>query len=639
MNVVSLTDYLGYITARLVGFLLRLIPISAGLWIGKRIGQLIYYTNRKRRFIAYRNLKAGLGATTDDYEIRRIVKRMYQNFGQTLAEVLTIPRMTKKYINKYVKIEGLKNVEEAKQRGGGIIFLAAHLDNWELMCILGPAIGYPMMVLAREQKHSRLNDLLNQYREITGSKMIKKGFALRDMLIALRNNNIIGMLVDQDAGKTGVFVDFFGRKTSTARGPMSFALKTGATILPVFTIRQKGPFHKIIVERPLTVARTDTTEELSIKRGLQEFAGVLESYIRKNPDQWLWVHKRCKSTPSRRVLILSDEKAGHLNQSIAVAELIKKHRTDTTYEILPVHFRNKMLKTVFKVLTPVSCMRRLKYFLTEDSYNKIMRVYADIVISCGSSLEGVNLLLSKGLGAKKILIMKPSMLNVNKFDLVIAPAHDRLKDCKNVLVTKGAPVRISDEKLKKDSTLLEKGINLEKDTRIGLLIGGDNPEFRMTAEMAKTLTEEAIKLADKIDADILVTTSRRTTGEVEKVIKERLATHPRCKLCVIANEKNIDEAPIGILGLCQIAIVSQESISMVSEAASSGNHVFVFKLEKKKDALKHELFLKDLQAGGYVKVVEPHEVCATIETAWKKKMPLKRLEDTSKIYEAVKRVI
>ena len=269
-----------------------------------------------------------------------------------------------------------------------------------------------------------------------------------------------------------------------------------------------------------------------------------------------------------------------------------------------------------------------------------MGAYADVIISCGASTEGVNLLLSRELNAKKIIIMKPSMAGIKRFDLVIAPKHDRAKVKKNLIVTEGAPNRITDEKLKNDSAALVKRIESTKPLKIGIFIGGDNSEFRLTAGITNELVDAANELAEDLDAEILVTTSRRTPKEAEAILKERLGKNSRCKLLIIANENNIDEAVGGILGLSRIAIVSCESISMISEALAAPNHTVIFELEKKKEGpSKHELFLRNILKDGYATIVKPVHLADRVKELWEEKPPVKRLDDRAKIYEGIKRIL
>lgn len=646
MKTASLIDYLGYTAVRVFSFLFRLIPISPGLWIGRRLGQLAYLVNAKRRAVAYRNLRAAFGPEMSRRDINRIIWRMYQNLMQTMVEVLTFPRLNKRYAEKFVSLEGVENIERMAKTGKGMIFLTGHFGNWELLGVNAALKGYPMLVLAREQKHSRLDDLLNSYREITGCRVVKKGFALREVITALRNNSIIGMLVDQDAGKGGVFVDFFGRKTSSAHGPMSFALKTGAAILPVFIERRKGPYHKVYVERHLEIEKTGDVNA-DIASGLQKFAVILESYVKEHPDQWLWVHKRWKSTPTKKILILSDGKAGHLNQSVAVAEAIQRYRRgagyaeeDTSYEIADAVFRNRTMRALFNLCAGRFYICCPRFYLKKDSRKTLETKYGDIIISCGAAVEGLNVALSRELGSKSIVIMKPSMTGTRPFDLVIAPRHDGLAEGGNVVITEGAPNRITEESLKKDGSSLTERFGLDGKAAIGVFVGGDSQEFRITEENVRQLAEAVCGAASDIDGSIMVTTSRRTSAAVEKALKEKFGREKRCSLLVIANEKNVEGVVSGMLGLCRVSVVSGESISMVSEAAAAPNYTFVFKPEKRKEeASKHERFLKNLDEEGYIRLTELGRIRSSIKEAWDAKPPVNRLNDGARISEALKKII
>jgi KDO2-lipid IV(A) lauroyltransferase len=640
-----MTDYLGYLLVRGLSLFFRLIPISIGLWIARRLGSLAYYLNKKRAGIAYMNLKAAFGPGLSPEAIKGIVKKVYQNLMQTLIELLTFPRITKKYIEHYVKVEGWQHVREAKEKGKGTIFLTAHFGNWELSSFASGIKEHPILVLARQQKHSRLDDLLNSYRQLSGCKVIKKGFAVKEIVKALHENEIVGMLVDQDAGRAGVFVDFFGRKTSFAHGPLSLALKTGANIHPTFIIREKGPYHRIVIEEPIKIEPTGDKED-DVKRGIQVFARTLESYIRKYPDQWFWLHKRWKSTPDKKILILSDGKAGHLNQSLAIAKTIQGYRPNTTFEVVDVKFKNSALKKAFILgsffsLRPCrGCMRCLKACLASASYRGLMRHYADIIISCGSSLEGINVILKRETGAKNIILMKPSLQPKKRFSLIIAPCHDRLQKAANVVITEGALSSITDERLKEDSRILAEKIKLERPLRIGVFIGGNNREYRLTPKITHELIDTLIEIACDIDAELLVTTSRRTPPEIERILRDRLSYHMRCKLLLIANERNLPEAVSGILGLSQIVVVSCESISMISEALNAPNYTFVFELEKIRSGIsKHQLFLNELVEKGYTKAVSADELFGEIKKAWMTKPHIKRLDDSKRILEGLKKII
>ncbi|MCX5716143.1 MAG: ELM1/GtrOC1 family putative glycosyltransferase [Candidatus Omnitrophica bacterium] len=608
-----MTDYLGYILVRSFSFVFCLLPLRGSLFIGRLIGRIVYLGGKKRRMIAYTNLKAAFAAEKSPSEIRAITKSVYKNLGMIFVEVLRFPVINKQYIKKHISLHGLEMLKVARSNNKGVIVLTAHFGNWELMSLIGGFLGYPVSVLAREQKHTKLNDLLNEYREMAGCRVIKKGIPTRNLFKALKANEFIGILSDQDAGRLGTFVDFFGRPTSSHNGTFAIAEKTGALVIPAFIVREGRTHHKIDVLNPV--------------ENIQDFSTVLESYARQYPEQWLWVHKRWKSTPLRKILVLNDRKPGHLNQSLAVAEIIQKYRIDkgydarhTTYEVVDVKYKNDLSKLLLGACSRFSssccqgCLACLRRCLTRESYKALTAVYADIVISSGSSLAPVNVFMARELNAKNVVIMRPNLAPLKKFKLAIIPKHDSPRPRKNVLITTGAPNRISEELLRKEADSLSSRIKITKPLRLGLLIGGDNADYAMDVGAVKNIISRIKALSKKTDFEILATTSRRTPKDVETLLKEELGPLPNCRLLVIANEKNPQGTVPAILGSSNVVLVSGESISMISEAASSGRQVLVFNLKKKKGSgvLRHERMTAELSRAGLIKIIKEDAVAPAV---------------------------
>jgi len=628
-------DSLGYILVRFLSLLFCAMPASAGLFIARRFGTLIYLINRKRRSIAYANLKAAFCREKSPAEIKRIVKGVYQNLAQVFIELLRFPVTDDNYISKFISTNGLDRVGAARSGGKGVIILAAHFGNWELPSLVGGRKGFPVTVLAREQKHTRLNELLNSYRALSGSKVIKKGLATRELIKALRANEIIGIMGDQDAGKLGTLVNFFGRPASTHPGAFVFAEKTGAPIIPIFMIRQKGPYHRLEVLEPVDSA--------------QKFSAMLEEYARKFPKQWLWVHKRWKSTPHRSIIILNDSKPGHLNQSLAVGAAIQKLREDRGYKpedtackIIDVKYKSGFSKVLLALCSRFcsrgcqGCMACVRFCLDEKSYKEVISSYADIVISCGSSLAPLNIFLTRECNAKNVVIMKPGLVSLGKFTLAIIPDHDRPKPAKNILVTAGAPNRITQEQIKKESEKFLSLLNLKAVPRLALILGGDNADFQMDIGLMREVIAQIKSVSKKFGMEILATSSRRTPADVEKLLKDEFAAYPNCKLLIIANEKNMEGAIPAFLGLCDAVLVSGESMSMVSEAASSGRAVLVFPLKKKHNKpTRHENLAQELSRTGHIKLLNADKIAEGLEAALSSKTAAKRLNDYEKIYNAV----
>ena len=132
---------------------------------------------------------------------------------QTFMEVLNLTKVNKKYVDKYIEVVNFERLQNAAKSGRGTILLTAHYGDWEMLSLVSSVKGYPILVLVREQKMKRLNELLNRLRESNGCKVIRKGLDVKNILRALIDRNVVGILADQDAGKNGMFVDFFGRPT------------------------------------------------------------------------------------------------------------------------------------------------------------------------------------------------------------------------------------------------------------------------------------------------------------------------------------------------------------------------------------------------------------------------------------------
>jgi len=647
-----LIDYVASILARALNIILHFIPIDADLWMGRSIGRIAFALNKKRRLIAYANLKAAFAKEKSPEELRAITKDVYVNLVQTFSEIASLTKVSKDYINRYVEVVNMERIDNAAKSGRGTMLLTAHFGDWELSSLVSAIKGFPITVLAREQKMKHLNELLNRLRESKGCKVVRKGMSTKNILRELYRKNMVGILSDQDAGKNGTFVSFFGRPTSAHIGPFEIAKHTDSIILPNFIVRVNGPFHKLYLEEYIDVRQSEGREGLV--DGLQRYMSLLEKYIRMYPAQWLWLHKRWKSTPKRTVLVLNDGKAGHLNQSLAVAEQIRRARAtqnygpeDTDIVVVDVKYKSKFFRSLLffaSIFASWRCHGRMgfmKLSLQEYSYRELMKTYAEFVVSCGSSLAPVNIFMSKENNAKNVVVMDPAIpFSINKFNFVIVPKHDRIKAGKNIITTTLAPNLVNIKMLEEAAGKLKKSANITKTNVIGLLIGGDNPEFELSNNLLKKSLDDLLKICELSDAQLLVTSSRRTNKAQESIIKTTLQKDPRCRLLVIANENNPDGTLSGILALSNVIVVSGESVSMVSEAVSSGKKTVVFSLDKKRGGItKHERALESLARDGYVSIARTGELISLVGRALKDTTPAKRIDDTEKIYEAMRVLI
>jgi hypothetical protein len=251
--------------------------------------------------------------------------------------------------------------------------------------------------------------------------------------------------------------------------------------------------------------------------------------------------------------------------------------------------------------------------------------------------------MAKENNAKNIVIMKPGpFVGYGKFRLVLVPKHDSPPVRNNIVATDLAPNLISEDRIRRDAEVLARRVHIERSGAVGVFIGGDNPEYALRARLASSVIDGLLAFSQTSGADLIITTSRRTSTECEKVFKDRLAFGSKCKLLVIANEKNPPETIGGILGLSRVIVVSEESISMISEAVASGRPVVVFRLDRKTSRVtKHERALCRLAEAGYVAVTDVSGLAAALQRAWKSAgfAQARHIDDNDRILEAVKRLI
>ena len=290
-----------------------------------------------------------------------------------------------------------------------------------------------------------------------------------------------------------------------------------------------------------------------------------------------------------KVVILSDKKPGHYKQSLGIVEKMPECRTAW----LEIQFRAKWRDNLLRVFMcvfggvqlPISLIHTLlRWSLIPESYNALVqRQTADIVLSTGSSVAAVNLLLGRILGAKTVTCRRPSPVGTRYFDLAILPMiswhHASRKH--NICRTLGVPNPISPESLDTKRKQLESELNLSDCPRLGVLLGGTDRHETITRADAERLSEICKRAAEKMKAQILITTSRRTPSDVTDRMVSTLKHTDWCPLLITPDTPSELEDPYqAILALSDLLIVTADSFSMVCEAASSGRSVGILTLSQ-----------------------------------------------------------
>jgi KDO2-lipid IV(A) lauroyltransferase len=286
-----------YALARLILEFVGRLPRPLARRVASFTAYLLYWLVPRWRRVAYRNLNLAM-PELGRAERRRIVRGVYQSLGRMLAEFARFPCYTPQNIRQVAIYDGFENYAAAVRRGRGVLFLTGHLGAWELGAFAHSVYGYPISVLIRALDNPYLNALVNRYRTLAGNRIIEKRDFLRGILQALKNNETVGILMDQNSSlQEGAFVQFFGWPACSSAGMAKIALRTDAVVVPAFTIwdaeRQR---YRIRFDPPLELSRSGDAQA-DIVANTQLFTTVLETYIRRYPDQWLWIHRRWKTRP------------------------------------------------------------------------------------------------------------------------------------------------------------------------------------------------------------------------------------------------------------------------------------------------------------------------------------------------------
>jgi len=270
------------------------LPLSLALLLGSFLGSLAYFLWRPRTAIALANLNLAWEGKKSEAQLRQIARRMYQNFGKGLIEFLRLPLITQKNLNDYVSFEGMNHLEKARDQGRGVFLLSAHLGNWEMLTAAMSLRGIPTNMLVKKIRNVRIDRFINGIRRQSGVNPINKQDGAGEMLRVLRNNEMVAFVLDQHAiGSEGVRVKFFDQEVSTYKSLAMLARRYKVPIVPLFIIRERRGFHRVVAEPALTLCKGKTIHD-SILDDTQQCIHVLERFIRMYPEQWIWLHRRWK---------------------------------------------------------------------------------------------------------------------------------------------------------------------------------------------------------------------------------------------------------------------------------------------------------------------------------------------------------
>ena len=277
--------------------LLGLLPRKAARAVGAGIGWLAYRLVPRLRGVGLKNLELAFPAWTDGQR-QDTLRRLYRNLGWLLAEFCQMPKYTRENSQGSLRYDGLERYLAARDKGKGVLIVTGHLGAWELSSFYHSLMGYPMSMVIRRLDNARVDGLVNHIRCLHGNRVLHKDDFARGLLGAMRQGETVGILMDTNmTPPQGVFVPYFGIEACTASGLARVALKTGAAVLPGFMLWEESERKYVLHFGDEIVFDRTGDDEADAVANTAKCTAAIEAYVRRYPDQWLWVHRRWKTRP------------------------------------------------------------------------------------------------------------------------------------------------------------------------------------------------------------------------------------------------------------------------------------------------------------------------------------------------------
>ena len=278
--------------------LLGLLPRPVARAAGAAVGALAYGLLSRLRGVGETNLRLAFPDMPAE-EREKILRMEYRNLGWQLAEFCQMRRYTPENTRDFIRYDGLETYLAARDRGQGVLIVTGHLGAWELSSYYHSLMGHPMGMVIRRLDNELVDRLVNGVRCRHGNKVLHKDDFARGLLASMRKGETVGILMDTNmTPPQGVFVDYFGHAACTASGLARVALRTGAAVLPGFLLWEESEQKYVLrFGDELKLVRTGDDDADAVAN-TQLFTAAIEQYVRRYPEQWLWLHRRWKTRPA-----------------------------------------------------------------------------------------------------------------------------------------------------------------------------------------------------------------------------------------------------------------------------------------------------------------------------------------------------
>jgi KDO2-lipid IV(A) lauroyltransferase len=291
-----LVDKMVEIILRIGITFVNILPLKISYIFGKWLARIVFFIWRGRRRVIIENLKLAFGDRNNKKEIKKLYKEIIENIGKGFMETIKFRTLSDSFFNNNINIIGISNLKDAINKGKGVIAVSAHLGNFTLIGRKLAMLGYKFNYINRDPHNKGVAEIFKKIRKYDGVNFIPdkpKNLCLKKSIDCLKNGEILFIQIDINVASGGIFVDFFGHKVPTFKGPVTLSMRSGAPVLPMFIVRDNNNIQNIIVEPPVNIFRNGDIEE-DIYRNTYNIVKIIEDYIRRYPTQWWWIHRRWK---------------------------------------------------------------------------------------------------------------------------------------------------------------------------------------------------------------------------------------------------------------------------------------------------------------------------------------------------------
>lgn len=296
---VKLRHLAEFLPARTLGYLLSLFPRRTRWMAGRWVGGLFFALDARHRAVTLNNLDIAFRDTKTAEEKRAIARQSFRHFGAMLFEMLSIGKVSRETIERLVVFEGVEHYESARAKGRGVIVIGAHFGNWEMNAIAHGFRFARFFPVARALDNPYFNRWLERIRNLPGNEVVYKRRAVPRLMRLLKDRETVGLVIDQNVSQEdAVFIDFFGCKAATTPVAGLLALKTGAVVVPMLAFPLPDGRYRSVYDKPIDPLAFDGRDRQHAVREITQYcADVLEDHVRRNPQYWLWMHRRWKTRP------------------------------------------------------------------------------------------------------------------------------------------------------------------------------------------------------------------------------------------------------------------------------------------------------------------------------------------------------